>query len=118
MNIGIIGSKNFRGLHKVSEFLIMQPDKQDLLILTADTRNGSENQAVYTCDVLGIECQKFNPFFKTKNKDNDKIVGRSIDENCDFLVVFWSGDSSDYLPFVSAYEYCVNHNKPIIWIFD
>lgn len=118
MNIAIIGSANFRSLSKVSEFLIVQSDKQDLLIITADSKNGSENQAIYTCDVLNIECKKVNPFFKTKKQDTSKIVGRSIAESCDFLVIFWSGDSSDYLPYVSAYEYCAEHNKPIIWIFD
>lgn len=116
MNIALIGSHNFQRLDKVVEFIIRLP--KDSLIITADIKRGVEYQAIYTCDVLGIETKLHRPIPALHGKNANKFTGLNISEHCDFLVVFWSGLESDYLDFHSAYEYCSERHMPIIWIFE
>ncbi len=121
MKIAILGSTNYKSLHRVVEtlFCLKQNYTEKVAIVTAHVRCGVEYQAYYTAERLGLDCilYKNNYTFYKNDEKTHNFTAQDIADACDMVIFFWSGNNKDFGDYRKALELTENV-KPVIWVFE
>ena len=90
MKVAIVGSRGFKPLSKVRDYITELP--QDTIIVSGGAE-GVDRQAVGWARALGMETEVFLPEWNKYGNRAGVIRNSIIVGDCDRLVAFWDGES-------------------------
>jgi len=90
MNVAIVGSRNFPGLHRVDKFVAGLPD--DCVVVSGGAR-GVDSRAQAAATARGLTVIVHHADWETYGKRAGFMRNSKIVEGCDYLVAFWDEQS-------------------------
>ncbi len=88
--IAVIGSREFRYLVMVSDFVRTMPT--DLILVSGGAR-GVDRMAELTAREINMSFKIYLPDWKQDGKKAGILRNKLILENCDAVIAFWDGNS-------------------------
>lgn len=101
LRVAIVGSRGFKNLHRVRQYVDLLPD--DAEVVTGDAR-GVDAAAVAACRARCIPYTVFPANWKRHGRSAGPLRNAIIVERCDMLVAFWDGSSPGTLSSIRLAE--------------
>lgn len=114
MNIAIVGSRNFKALNKVDDFVKYLTSLDEPITIISGGAKGVDLRAVFTATNYKLKTKNYLPDW-SMGKQAGILRNIDIVNNSDYVIAFWNGYSKGTK---HSIDYAKSKSKPVIVVLE